>query len=155
MQIQIWKNQHPDGCARPSCIKTSSVFPLHKHIPVQHTFQHTDSTYYRISAEESLPYVVCCRDRTIKPKLQSASSSQGTTFNSRQYRSTDSLQRAPPEQQRELNGHHRRRAWLKPAELGQGFCSLGIVSTKEKSNKEIIAFLWSTVVYTQKANTVI
>lgn len=50
MQIHIWKNQHPNRSA-----KTSSVFPLHKHIPMQHTFQHIDSTYLCMSTGESTP----------------------------------------------------------------------------------------------------
>lgn len=140
MQAQIWKNQHPDGCARPSRIKTSSAFPWHKHIPMQHTFQHTDSPYLH-TAEQSLP-VCCmlqaqnCKTKIVQCKQQPRNNIQFQTVPSHGLVTT-----CISEQQRELNSHHCRRAWLKPAELGQSFSSLGIVSPKEKNNKEVIAFL--------------
>lgn len=79
----IAKNPHPDGSARHSCIKIRSVFPLHKHTP-------TLTSLICTSTEESSVHTLCGY-RIIKPKLYSASSSQGMALNLRQCHSTASL----------------------------------------------------------------
>lgn len=51
MQVQIWMNLHPDGCARLFCIKIRSVFPLHKHIPTL--------TSLTCTSTEEIPSIHC------------------------------------------------------------------------------------------------
>lgn len=103
---------------------------------------------------QSLPICYMLQAQDCKTKIVRCKQQPRNNIQFRHCCSTASLQHVPPQQQRELNSHHCRRAWLKPAEIGQGFSPLGTVTKRKKNNKEVIAFLQSMVLYTRKANTV-